>query len=170
MNIEHTSQPEEEPSSRIQIQPWNPTTPLKTSSYKISIHSPLNDPFQGYHSSSLHSRPTIFSSNSGSQDSSSNPSFDIYGNEISQSHREEFSELERIIEEGPPEGVIKFDKENNDPVTNIITPLKRRSETIRNSSSRGSFGINRSPLLDITPSVPKRKPEVQEFKIEVRLP
>ena len=111
------------------------------------------------------------------QFSSTFTSFDVYGNELMFNRRDlpnsndELSENNSITEE--IFDISKFDKENNDPYLNLITPLKRRESQTTFSGSfesdRRSIQTSgrRSPLLDITPILPKKKSSNIGSKIEV---
>jgi len=92
-------------------------------------------------------------------------SFDIFGNEISIENRN--FHFQHFNDYSQPEPIpIVPNKENNDPVYNMITPMKRRTDQ-RSESRRGSTTLNRSPLLDITPPAPKKKLPSQDIKVEV---
>ena len=109
------------------------------------------------------------------QELSSNPtSFDVYGNELVlnridlPNYNDELFEANVITED--VSGIVKFDKENNDPFLNLITPLKRRGNQIGFSGSFGSdrsgTTSGRSPLINITPILPKKTSDMGS-KIEV---
>jgi hypothetical protein len=171
MNLEYFVSVDEDYASRAQTQQHILSTPLKASAYNYYIQSPLHDPFQvPPHLSN--SRSKYGKNLVNSEERNIYASFDIYGNELNLqnehlSNKEQ--ELESIYEEGQYE-TLKLDKENNDPTLNIITPLKKRTAA-RVGSERDSFRISRSPLIDITPKLPKRKgTKTQEFNIEVTLP
>ena len=102
-------------------------------------------------------------------------SYDIYGNELSLEDEhlnsmldQKEMDLECIQEEEAtsPDGVT-VNQENNDPVTHMITPLKKR-QIERLTERRGSIVINRSPLLDITPVSKRKCSHNLEPKIEVK--
>jgi hypothetical protein len=93
-------------------------------------------------------------------------SFDIYGNEIIIENRNLSFQDRDIYRESDNEPKVN-NNENNDPIYNMITPMKRRNES-RSDSRRSSFGISRSPLFDITPPMPKKKSMLQEVKVEVK--
>ncbi len=171
MNIENTSPFEEDTIPRNQIPQWGISTPLKSPNPRIFVQSPLHDQFNSHfsNSQSRSKQNTVFP---GLETQAVFTSFDIYGNDLSM--KEENSsewedgptDVERTWDGGFKEQ-IKTDKENSNPVLSIITPLKKRTEN-KNSSAKSSFGINRSPLLDITPTISVKKTTVpQEFKIEV---
>ena len=106
--------------------------------------------------------------------SSNSTSFDVYGNELTlnkvdlPNYNDELLEANGIIEDGPD--IVKFDKENNDPYLNLITPLKRKGNHIGFSGSFGSdrsaATSGRSPLINITPTLPKKTSDMGS-KIEV---
>ena len=95
-------------------------------------------------------------------------SYDIYGNELlledEEMPRQIPSQRDLVLESIKEEELMSpdpmvTDQENKDPVLHMITPVKRRGQQQQEDhmSERRSFVINRSPLLDITPGVSKRK-------------
>jgi len=94
-------------------------------------------------------------------------SFDIYGNELEVNNERinqlyEDNDVDKAIEENNFNGRIKINKENTNPRTLVVTPMKMG----RNGFDREV----RSPLLNITPSVPlKKSGEKNDCKIEVKM-
>jgi len=97
-------------------------------------------------------------------------SYDIYGNELNL-ERDVFSfESENENNEfedkfgfgGDAEDLLEQEnKENKDPESNLITPLKKRHGRM-NDLMRSSNYSRRSPLVDITPPVLKKKSSLNE--------
>ena len=75
-----------------------------------------------------------------------------------------------IEEEGEEEeSEWDIDKENVDPVGNLITPSKPKRRSVQGTgrSSRRNNNSGRSPLQDITPPVGIKKSPVDSFRLDV---
>jgi len=102
-------------------------------------------------------------------------SYDIYGNELNtQNSTSPFDNYDEEDERRSQNMGGDWDlydpqrenKENNDPVLNMITPLKKRN--VREGDfTRSSQQSTRSPLVDITPPLVRKKTNKLDFKIEV---
>jgi len=96
-------------------------------------------------------------------------SYDIYGNELNfekevfsfedENENEEFED--RFGFGGDAEDLDHEDKENKDPESNLITPLKKRHGRM-NDLMKSSNYSRRSPLVDITPPVLKKKSSMND--------
>ncbi len=92
-------------------------------------------------------------------------SYDIYGNELNlekdvftfDSEEENEGLAQRFGFGGEAEDLDQENKENKDPESNLITPLKKRVARIENGLMGSSNYSRRSPLVDITPPVLKKK-------------
>lgn len=78
-------------------------------------------------------------------------------------------DIEEEVEAEEEESEWDIDKENVDPVGNLITPSKPKRLPTAGLSSRSSRLNNsaRSPLQDITPPFGTKKSPIDAFKIEV---
>lgn len=162
---------------------FNPHSQIQEEPNPRNSHSSLNQHYltPNYHHSSRqddwhHTLETNKSSQgSPSINTSGVCSYDIYGNELSLED-EHFNnmldqkemDLECIQEEeATSPDAVTVNQENNDPVTHMITPLKKR-QVERPSERRASFALNRSPLIDITPVSKRKCSHHLESKIEVK--
>lgn len=103
-------------------------------------------------------------------------SFDIYGNElVDLNNVSPFEPNEDLKPQKTPnydsddaDDPLSENKENNDPVMNMVTPLKKRNNGSLNSLSQSSYRMMaRSPLIDITPPLVRKRPGTKK-KIQVR--
>lgn len=170
MNFEISQSNDEDLYPRNQNPQWGISTPLKSPNPRTFLQSPLHDQFQSHFSNSqsrTKQNPTITVLES----QTIFTSFDIYGNELNVQEEDSSECEEKPVEvdrtwDGGFKEQIRYDKENGNLALSIITPLKKRNGS-RTNSARGSVGINRSPLLDITPGLSVKKTTLpQEFKIE----
>ena len=90
-------------------------------------------------------------------------SYDIYGNELNLEKdvfsldSEDENDDQRFGFGGEAEDLDQENKENKDPESNLNTPLKKRVTRVENDLMRSSNYSRRSPLVDITPPVLKKK-------------
>jgi len=105
-------------------------------------------------------------------------SYDIYGNELNTQNNVSLTPFDNYDEEDEIRSNMGGDwdiydpqqenKENNDPVLNMITPLKKRNVRDNGFSRSSRQSSTRSPLVDITPPLVRKKSNKLDFKIEVR--
>lgn len=108
----------------------------------------------------------------------SSPSFDIFGRELTDIYAFNEFLLNNDTEETSTQNSSNSDrneeqrpnKENSDPSYSTITPLKRRTTNLR-FSDRNPNSVSRSPLVDITPKIPRKKnsPQLTDSKIDVSI-